>query len=304
MEEQYKEENKEEDQSEHVKNILSQLQILLKGSKKKKGKRRESTSYTPRTSPIEPTLPRHVRPEESPISPTLGPRVTSTPATEPRSSNFSRKGFVSTPTHPSLLHQEIPRQERSVVKIKAKNYNLNLNGEEVEKFIKRIERIAEIEGETEEDLAMKMACWTTDSKNSDAIEAMPGYEERNWTQLKKDLITKWGRVEPERRYRKDSLLKLFNYTQDNGGSSTLSQYIIFIGEYVTIITYLLRYKYILQDNMYNEEIFDCLSSDLKGAISKEIFEENVIVSEEDGGYLISPMRVLKKYIEEELEARI
>ncbi|MBW0577374.1 hypothetical protein O181_117089 [Austropuccinia psidii MF-1] len=67
IEEQYEEESEEEDQSEHVKNSLSQLQILLTVTKKKKVKRRESTSYTPGTSPSEPTLPRHVRPEESPI---------------------------------------------------------------------------------------------------------------------------------------------------------------------------------------------------------------------------------------------
>ncbi|MBW0507839.1 hypothetical protein O181_047554 [Austropuccinia psidii MF-1] len=196
------------------------------------------------------------------MSPTPGPRETFTPETEPISSNVPRKVFVSTPAHPSPSHQETPRQERSVVKIKAKNYNLNSNGEEAEKFLKNIKRIAQIEGATEEDLAMQMAFWKTDSKTSDAIEAMPGYEEGNWKQLKKYLITKWGRVEPERGYRKDSLLKLFNYTQDNGVVSTISKNKMFIGEYETIITYLLRYKYIHQDNMYNEDIFDCLSSDV------------------------------------------
>ncbi|MBW0563426.1 hypothetical protein O181_103141 [Austropuccinia psidii MF-1] len=280
------------------------MQDLLLTKGKKKGKRRQSTSFTPGASPSEPSLTRHDRPEESPISPTPGRRATSTPATEPRSSNVVRKVLVSTPTHPSPLHQEIPRQERSLVKRKPKNYNIDFNGEEVEKFIKKIERIAQIEGVTEEDLAMQMAFWTTDSKISDAIEAMPGYEEGNWPQLKKDLITKWGRVEPERRYRKDSLLKLLNDTQDNGGISTLSQYKMFIGEYEKIITYLLRYKYIPQDNIYHEAIFDCLSSDVKGAISKEMIKENVIVRAEDGGYIIPPMRVLKKYIEQELEARI
>ncbi|MBW0564988.1 hypothetical protein O181_104703 [Austropuccinia psidii MF-1] len=107
-------------------------------------------------------------------------------------------------------------------------------------FIKNIERIAQIEGATEEYLAMQMAFWTADSKISNAIEAMPGYEGENLTQLKKDHINKWRRVEPERRYIKGSLLKLFNDTQDNGGISTLSHYKTFIGEYETIITYLLR----------------------------------------------------------------
>ncbi|MBW0594191.1 hypothetical protein O181_133906, partial [Austropuccinia psidii MF-1] len=264
--------------------MAQKLQDTINNLSKKKGKRRESTSYTPGASPNEYSLPRHVRPEESPISPTPGPRATSTPATESRPSNIPRKVFVSTPTHPSPLQQEIPRIETSVVNVKAKNYNLNFNGEEVEKFFKKIERIPQIEGATEEDLAMQMAFRTTDSKISDTIEAMPGYEEGNWTQLKKDLITKWGRVEPERRYRKDSLVQLFNDTQDEGGISNLSQYKRFIAEYETIITYLLRYKYIPQDNMFHEDIFDCLSSDIKGVISKEMIKENVMVRAEDGGY--------------------
>ncbi|MBW0493445.1 hypothetical protein O181_033160 [Austropuccinia psidii MF-1] len=193
-------------------------------------------------------------------------------------------------------------QEMTVVKIKAKDYNLNFNGQEVEKFIRKVEIIAQIEGANEEDLAMQMAFWTTDPRISDAIEEMPIYEEGNWSQLKKDLIAKWGRVEPERRYRKDSLINLFNDTQDAGGISTLSSYKRFIGKYETIITYLLRYEYIPQDNSFHEDFFDCLSTDIKGAISK--IKESVMVRAEDGGYLIPPMRILKKYIEQELEARI
>ncbi|MBW0564987.1 hypothetical protein O181_104702 [Austropuccinia psidii MF-1] len=56
--------------------------------------------------------------------------------------------------------------------------------------------------------------------------------------------------------------------------------------------------------MYHEYIFDCLSSDVKGAISKEMIKENVLVRAEDGRYPIPPMRILKKYIEQELKARI
>ncbi|MBW0488739.1 hypothetical protein O181_028454 [Austropuccinia psidii MF-1] len=170
--------------------ISQKLQDTIKNLSKKKGKRRESTSYTPGASPNEPYLPRHVRPEKSPISPAPGPRETSTQATESRPSNIPRRVFVSTPTHPSPLQQEIPRQGRSVVKIKAKNYNISFNGEGSEKSINEIIRIAQIEGATEADLAIQVAFWTTDSKISDAIEAMPGFEQGNWTHLKKDLIEK------------------------------------------------------------------------------------------------------------------
>ncbi|MBW0568057.1 hypothetical protein O181_107772 [Austropuccinia psidii MF-1] len=280
------------------------MQDLLLTQNKKKEKRREQTSYTPGASPSESTLPRHVRPEDSPISPTPGPRATSTPETEPRTQNIPRRVFVTTPNNPSPLQQKAPRQERPVVKINAKDYNLNLDGEEVEKLIKKVERIAQIEGATDEDLAMQMAFWTTNQKVSDAIEAMPGYEEGNWTQLKKDLITKWGRVEPERRYRKDSLMKLFSETQEDGGIGSLSQYKKFMGEYETIVTYLLRYRYIPQDNMFHEDLFYCLSADIKAAISKEMIKDNFMVRAEDGGYFIPPMKILKKYIDKEFEARI
>ncbi|MBW0586417.1 hypothetical protein O181_126132 [Austropuccinia psidii MF-1] len=151
---------------------------------------------------------------------------------------------------------------------------------------------------------MQMEFWTTDPRISDGIEAMPGYEEGNWTQLKKDLIAKWGRVEPEIRYRKDSLIQLFNDKQDEGGISTLSEYKKLIGEYKIIINYLLKNKHIPQEVMFHENVVDCLSADIKGAISKEIIKDNVMVRAEDGGYLIPRMRISKKCNEKELEPRI
>ncbi|MBW0579533.1 hypothetical protein O181_119248 [Austropuccinia psidii MF-1] len=229
------------------------MQDILTTQRQKKGQRRVSKSYTPGGNPSEPTLPRHVRPEESPSSPTPGPRAASTPETEPSLKTNKRRAFFSTPTYPSPLQHQILRQERHVVKIKAKYYNLNFNLEEVKKFIRKVERIAQIEGPREEDLEMEMSFWTTDSKISDDIRAIPGYDEGSWNQIKKDLITKWGRVDPERRYKKESLITVLNDTQDAGGISTLSQYKGLIGEYGTVITYLLRYKYIPKDNMFHED---------------------------------------------------
>ncbi|MBW0460815.1 hypothetical protein O181_000530 [Austropuccinia psidii MF-1] len=56
--------------------------------------------------------------------------------------------------------------------------------------------------------------------------------------------------------------------------------------------------------MFHEDFFDCLSAKIKGAISKEMIKDNFMARAEDGGYLIPPMKVLKKYIEQELEERI
>ncbi|MBW0471642.1 hypothetical protein O181_011357 [Austropuccinia psidii MF-1] len=137
-----------------------------------------------------PTLPSHVRHEELPSSPTPLPRETYTPETESRLQLHQRREFLSTPTKPSTLQQQIPRKEITVEKTKAKDYKLNLNGEKLEKFIRKLGRKSQNEGDNGGDLAMEMAFWTKYPRISDAIEEIKGHEEGNWSQLKKDLITK------------------------------------------------------------------------------------------------------------------
>ncbi|MBW0484826.1 hypothetical protein O181_024541 [Austropuccinia psidii MF-1] len=91
---------------------------------------------------------------------------------------------------------------------------------------------------------------------------MQGYEERHWEKLKEELITEWGRVEPDRKYRPESLGKLFNSAKKEGGISTLSESKRFIGEYEKILHYLYKYGYLKKEVEHNEEFFASLSSDI------------------------------------------
>ncbi|MBW0525205.1 hypothetical protein O181_064920 [Austropuccinia psidii MF-1] len=133
---------------------------------------------------------KHIRPEDSLILPTPGPMENSTQETYPRIQIIPRRVFVSTPNNPSPLQQQVLRQETLVAKIEAKDNDLKFNEEEVETLVKKVERIAQINGKKYEDLAMGMAFWTTGPRVSEAIEAIPGYGEL--TQLKKSLIAEWG----------------------------------------------------------------------------------------------------------------
>ncbi|MBW0564841.1 hypothetical protein O181_104556 [Austropuccinia psidii MF-1] len=98
------------------------------------------------------------------------------------------------PNRPSPLQKEAPRKKRAVAKIEAKDYNLNFDREEVEQFIDKVERISQIEGATDKDLAIKMAFWTTGSRISDETKSMPDYEKENLTQLREEFIEKWGSI--------------------------------------------------------------------------------------------------------------
>ncbi|MBW0564902.1 hypothetical protein O181_104617 [Austropuccinia psidii MF-1] len=263
VEGQYAEESEEEDQTVQIQSLMKQMQDLLLTKSKKKGKRREQTSYTPGASPSEPTLPRHVRPEDSPISPTPGPRATSTPKTEQRSQSIKEK-----------------------------------------KFIKRVEAAAEIEGASGEDIARQVIFMSASEEVKEKIEAMQGYEEKNWTKLKEELTTEWGRVEPDRRYRPESLEKLFNNTKRAGGIRNLAEYKRFIGEYEKITNYLYKYGYIRREFEHNEELYASLSPEIRTSIIKEMRRDKVMIQARDGGYIVPEMKVLKSYIGQKLETVI
>ncbi|MBW0461623.1 hypothetical protein O181_001338 [Austropuccinia psidii MF-1] len=232
VEGQYAEESEDEDQTVQIQSPMKQMQDLSLKKEKRKGKEENNQLIHLELVQVSP----HYQ------------------ATEPRTQNIPRSIFVTTPNNPSPLQQKVPRQERPVVKIKAKYYNLNFN-EEVEKFIKKVERIAHIEGATDKELAMEIEF-------------------------------------------------LDNRPKEDGGIGILSQYKKFMGKFETIATYLLRDRYIPQDNMFHEDLFYCLSADIKGAINKEMIKDNVMLRTEDEGYLIPHFNILNKYIEQELEARI
>ncbi|MBW0469991.1 hypothetical protein O181_009706 [Austropuccinia psidii MF-1] len=126
--------------------------------------------------------------------------TTLTTYTEQRQSTLTRRVNISSQI-PTPFHQEIPRNPTPKVKIRAKEYKLWFDGKDVERFLKKVDNIAEIEGESRRDLARQIAFWTKDEEIGSHIEGMPGYGTADWDQLKVDMKRRWGTVSPERRYR-------------------------------------------------------------------------------------------------------
>ncbi|MBW0484824.1 hypothetical protein O181_024539 [Austropuccinia psidii MF-1] len=128
---------------------------------------------------------------------------------------------------------------------------------------------------------------------------MQGYEEKNWTKLKEEHITEWGRVDPDRRYRQESLEKLFTNTKKSGGIRNLTEYKRFIGESDKVTTYLYKYGYIQREVEHNEELYSSLSPEIRNFIIKEMRRDKVMIQERHGGYIVPEIKVLKTYIEKE-----
>ncbi|MBW0560391.1 hypothetical protein O181_100106 [Austropuccinia psidii MF-1] len=234
--------------------MQEQFLALIKNEGKNK-----SSSYTPKNSPLEKqtSLPRSLRQHGSP-SPCPRPMATSTPYIEQRQSTLPRTVNISSQI-PTPLHQEIPRNTTPILKIRIKDYNMWLNGTDVERFINKVENIAEIQGESVTDIARKIAFLTKNEEISYHIDGIPAYETADWDQLKVDMKRRWGTVSPKRRYTLSLITELFTKPQQEGGIRNMTQYRKFIGEYEAIITYLKRYQYIQGDINHNQEILASLS---------------------------------------------
>ncbi|MBW0538691.1 hypothetical protein O181_078406 [Austropuccinia psidii MF-1] len=144
--------------------------------------------------------------------------------------------------------------------------------------------IASTKGDNERNLAMLIEFWSEDKDIRYETEAMPGYEMEDWDQLKKEMISKWERVDPERGNWKYSLTRLFDKTQQEGGVKSLLQYRYFIAEDHIISKYRLKYGYIKNETGYHEDVFDSLSQEVRISVTKEIIKYRNMVQKRDGGY--------------------
>ncbi|MBW0503625.1 hypothetical protein O181_043340 [Austropuccinia psidii MF-1] len=216
-------------------------------------------------------MPRIFRQEGSP-SPFSRPMASSTPFTLQRPNMLPKRINIYAKAS-SPLQQEIPRNNTPIVEIRQKDYNLWFDGKEVERFLKRVENIAEIEGESGRDIARQISFWTQYQDISYHIEGIPGYETGDWEQLILDMKRIWGTVSPERRYKLSSITQLFTKIQQEGGIRNMTQYKKFIGEYEFIVNHLNRYQYIQGDTNHNQEILASLSSSDQDSIYKEMIKD-------------------------------
>ena len=114
--------------------------------------------------------------------------TTSTPA-NPRSrsqedigTTLPRRSVSYAPISPEVS-QEFTWRGSRIVRIRRKDYDVRFNGEEVERFIRRFEEIAEIEGANGSDKARQVLFFAQGDDLKEEIEDMEGYEERDWENI-------------------------------------------------------------------------------------------------------------------------
>ncbi|KAA1137941.1 hypothetical protein PGTUg99_012005 [Puccinia graminis f. sp. tritici] len=194
---------------------------------------------------------------------------------------------------------KLPDEEKGVV-LDTKKLNINFDGSEVELFIKRVEKIASLHKAGGQDVALQLPFMIKDQKISESIENMDGHETRDWELLKKELIRKWGRATPIRRYNEDSINNLVSKSMEKGGIQTKEEYRKFIGELEEILAYLIKMEYEDINAKSGEPLWRAISLELRKDVARGLAHDKKLNKTKDGKTLVPKLDRLKEYVEASL----
>ena len=96
----------------------------------------------------------------------------------------------------STLDNEAPRTQssrpRKIIKIDNHDRNLLFKGKDVEKFIRRFEKSATVDGASAYDMVSQILFFMEKEEFMDEIEDMTGFIDEDWESLKVQMKKKWG----------------------------------------------------------------------------------------------------------------
>ncbi|KAI9613135.1 hypothetical protein H4Q26_010413 [Puccinia striiformis f. sp. tritici PST-130] len=257
-------------------------------------------------------------PENIPIPATPEPRpsarfVTSTPFTSRTPGlDTTIRGNYTSRIEESLLDSAVPSPEDSQFKsqseiflpvektkvmLDVKKLNFHFKGTEVETFIRRVEKLANLQGAGGPDVASQLPFLVSDQKISQHIEDMEGHETGNWDLLKKQLIRKWGRATPVRRFNKDSITTLISKHTDKGGIQNREEYRSFVNNLEEILAYLTKMGYNDVNAGSGEPLWKAISAEMRKDVAKELAHDKKFKKTKDGIALIPNLEPLKEYVE-------
>ncbi|KNZ59589.1 hypothetical protein VP01_169g8 [Puccinia sorghi] len=211
-----------------------------------------------------------------------------TPVPTPESSQFKQKEEIKLP------------DERKGIMLDTRKVNLHFDGSEVEVFIKRVEKVASMHGAGGQDVALQLPFMIKDRKISEAIENMEGHETRDWELLKKELIRKWGRATPLRRYDENSIPNLISKYTEKGGIQTKEDYRTFISDLEEILAYLKKMGYENVNADSGNPLWNAISTEMRRDVAKELAHNKKLRQTKDGKGLIPKLDELKDYVEASL----
>ncbi|EFP85394.2 uncharacterized protein PGTG_11563 [Puccinia graminis f. sp. tritici CRL 75-36-700-3] len=108
------------------------------------------------------------------------------------------------------------------------------------------------------------------------MEDMEGYEKKDWAELKKEMLEKWG--QSEQRYWEADLDRLVEEMAEKGGIQMPEQY----GKYVLSFDRILKYL------NWNKMVTNTLEAEMRDEAVCQLFERNLVKRLKDGSVIVLP----------------
>lgn len=251
----------------------------------------------------------------------------STVGPPPRVSNHGRnrtyQGRLSTDGNSQSMHQaqnrtagtyRVPAETEEIVEPRInpitgrrkvaiiKAQNLRYDGENFREFLDRFELAADVYGAEGYDMVRQICSFVGPEELKQELEAMDGYEERNWTTLRASMIEIWGDSHSRIRHTIKELYTFAEETAKAGGPKGVKEFKNFKSKFMLITKYLIANEHIRDQQDVTHIFFQGFPKDMQRAIKHEMVKSDLIPYGKDGYPKTPHLEDLMDVAEDEVRA--
>ncbi|KAA1131223.1 hypothetical protein PGTUg99_025455 [Puccinia graminis f. sp. tritici] len=192
-------------------------------------------------------------------------------------------------------------------KIRPKDYpNIRFSTTEVSRFLEHFEAAADGEGAEDSDKVRQVVNFIQDEEALRDVEDiistdMDGYEKKDWAELKKEMLEKWG--QSEQRYREADLDKLAAEMTEKGGVQTREQYGKYVSSFDRILKYLNRNGIVTDTpGAVKRTFIKAFLKEMRERALRQLYDRNLVKRSKDGGVIVLPdMKEIRKALLGEMD---
>ncbi|KAA1084577.1 hypothetical protein PGT21_031145 [Puccinia graminis f. sp. tritici] len=187
-------------------------------------------------------------------------------------------------------------------KIRPKDYpNIRFSTTKVARFLERFKAAADGEGAEDSDKVWQVVNFIQDEEALWDVEDMDGYEKKDWAELKKEMLEKWG--QSKQRYREADLDRLAAEMAEKGGVQTREQYRKYVSSFDWILKYLNRNKIVTDTpGAVKRTFIKAFPKEMRERALRQLFDRDMVKRSKDGGVIVLPdMKEIRKALQGEMD---
>ena len=190
------------------------------------------------------------------------------------------------------------------VRIKPQGRFEMFNGKDVERFLRRWEIAGEIQEASDLDLVKQLPFFVGNEDIRREVEDMSGYVEQDWSSLRREMVARWGLLEPECKFTLGDLSDFCKKTWQSGGVAHREGYQRFRQTFDVMAAYLVKKKHVRTEDDLTELFYRAFCNTKRAELKKWLREKDLMFITDDQQYLLPALQVLKQVADQVVRADV